>query len=120
MPIYYGAGGLLKVPWTLETKMSIKDLRYYRAFLRKAKSKFDKNYDRVFCDSIKLSGDFDNQYIAEFDSRATNMEIGLYQNYLEDLIFEANKLLSKKKPNRKFDIAGSWTSGYIILMKNKK
>lgn len=123
MPIYYGSGGLLEPPpWSIDNDLSIKDLSKYKEILADAKRQFPHNHDGVFCSSVKLNQKYKKKFIAEFDMRTTNMQVGAYQMYLENLISTANQILKKKnKNNVRFDIIGSYTSGYIIIMrKNKK
>lgn len=121
MPIYYGSGGLMEPPpWSIDNDLSIKELSKYKDILVKAKKQFQYSHDNVFCNSIKLNHKYKKKFIAEFDMGSTNMQIGAYQMYLEYLIAEANRILRKKnKNNVRFDVIGSYTSGYIIIMKKK-
>lgn len=120
MPLY--GYGLLRAPWVLEDVIKRKDLVELIKVLRSAKRSFTYSQDKVFLSSINDNLKVEESYISSYDNSKTNLPVSTYQLRLEDLIYEANKLLikSKKFPNYKFDIMGSWTIGRIIIMKRNK
>lgn len=119
MPIY----GYYNEQWEWVRNIPNYQRMYLRYTLNEAKFKFKKNRDRVFCSSINYNISSDPSYIASFDYTKTGLPESVYQRDMEELLFFANRMLSKETSKAyqglKFDIKGSWTMGQIIVMKKK-
>lgn len=121
MPIY---GDMFKKNnWVIELYMNQLEILSYIKILKEAKTKFLYKYDEVFLSSIDENFKCNEvYYIASYDYSKTGMSESLYIHELENLIDTCNLIMRNKKKynNYKFDIAGSWTDGKIIIMRNKK
>lgn len=118
MPIYgFGVSG---APWTRCVEMKKETLAKFIEIFNKAKKPYQVK-NPAFYSSIKNNTQLVELYIASYDISKSNIPVGLYDNYLETLIQEANLLLSSKKKynNYKFDIMGNWEMGKVILMEKK-
>ena len=118
MPIY--GYGVLGAPWTLCKGLNIKKLvKFIHIVKNSAKSEFKLN--QVFLNSIKYNEEFKECYIASYDISKTNIEVARYQEYIEKIISLSNQVLLKntKYDKYKFDIAGNWTIGKIVIMEKK-
>ena len=127
MPIY--GYHLIAEPWVLENQLRVKDLLKLQKYLKAA---LDKEFpdDVNFRTSIRMQransdGEY-YSYIASFDYSKSNIDQRYYTQKMERLINEANKAINTnrkekiKYSNYKFDILGSWSTGFIIIMKRNE
>ena len=143
MPIY--TNKLTSTQYKLVKKIDIKTFSALLNIFNKAKTTFPYKNKYYFLRSIQLdeagkslqffdvkividdlagtklsSLDDKFPYIAKFYNdpklKITDYNYGLM---MESLINEANNLLPTKLSNYKFDIAGSWIDGKVIIMKKK-
>lgn len=116
MPIY--GYGVSKAPWSVIKEMKRKELAKYVKIVRKVARK-EYGLDEYFLRSLEYNIDLETVWAAKYDLSKCNMNEFTYQTQIEKLIELANKEITNKE-DIKFDIAGTWVIGEIILMRKNK
>lgn len=108
--------------WEVIKNIELKDLTTLIKVFNNAMETSKFRYDKSFMHSIKLNILLDELWVATFDYSKSGIRYAVYQNQIEELIYEANLLLNKKKKyiNYKFDITGSYTIGKVVIMRKNK
>ena len=119
MPIY--GNSISGDAWYIYKNITAKEFIDFAKIIIEAQHNFVYKHDEILLKSIKINTKLNNFTLASYDISKTNMDIATYQTKIEELIKEANRILSKKHKynNYKFDITGSWNIGKIIIMKKK-
>ena len=140
MPIYDNA--LLSVQYKLVTKISVKEFEKLLKAFTKAQTEFPYKNNQYFLKTINKSdasksvrnyeikvaykgqkylNDIKSifPFIAEYyNDPKYSISDAFYINMMGSLISHANKLLESDS-KYKFDIAGSWINGKVIIMEKK-
>lgn len=110
--------------WVLITSLSKGEIFTFRQYIFEAKKKFKYKNDRAFLKTLIPNEEFKKPYIYRFDATINKTIDNEYILKIQNLLEEANKYMSKQSMNGKkiygdykLDIMGTWSTGYIVLMK---
>ena len=123
MPIYgYNA---IEYPWMVCRELKRKELIELKKIFSIARRSCKYADNDSFRKSIVCNISSESITIAKFDIHDSNLTEAAYTDAMEDLIMEANRILSRYDPHEinrdkyRFDIIGGWTVGRVMIIQRK-